>query len=344
MDPMASEVPQRSSEPARALRVVRLAGGALLTIRQAAPGDEARLDQLYRGLSLDDRHLRFFSGAYLPPKQVLHDWVRAAEQGTGARLVAVLDDGRFVGDAGYFWLGDERGDAEFDITVATELRGWLGPYLLDVLVDVAAADGVGNLQADILFENRPMRALIRSRGYVTIQHEDHTAFRVLIGVRDAMPHWPAGGPGDRVLVEARGGDWHAADTARANGLQVAVCPGPRNTPGCPALAGRPCPLVTEADAVVFALPLDDPEAARLLRAHPDLHPDTILCVEPVLSGHPDRDPVAREEEVAVALPSGAVRLDEDPAVETDAIIRALGHEPRLPPRPPRENDRGHPSK
>jgi hypothetical protein len=128
-----------------------------------------------------------------------------------------------------------------------------------------------------------------------------------------------------VLVESPSAGWHAAGPARSNGLEVAVCPGPRSADHhCPVLRGEPCPLVDEADAVVFSLPLDDPDARRVLEAHPELHPDTVLCVE------------SRDEptEADVPLPEKAVALDADDPLETDAVVRALGREPHLPRRSP----------
>lgn len=58
-------------------------------------------------------------------------------------MAVISDDGeRIVGEAEYILL--PGGDGELAITVAPDWRGWLGPYLLDTLLEVAASRGVAN--------------------------------------------------------------------------------------------------------------------------------------------------------------------------------------------------------
>jgi hypothetical protein len=85
-----------------------------------------------------------------------------------------------------------------------------------------------------------------------------------------------------VLVEAPGGRWSSATAGEAAGLAFISCSGPRGPRrSCPALAGRPCPLAAEADAIVVAnLPEDGDHWPALLAAHPALHPGVPVCVEP----------------------------------------------------------------
>ncbi|HUK69105.1 MAG TPA: hypothetical protein VLW50_10200 [Streptosporangiaceae bacterium] len=88
-----------------------------------------------------------------------------------------------VAEAGYAILPD--GDGEFDITVASGWRGWLGPYLLDALVAAAAARGVPRLQADVLLDNVKMFALVAHRGYKTLDRAEFSEVRIAI---DAAQH------------------------------------------------------------------------------------------------------------------------------------------------------------
>lgn len=53
---------------------------------------------------------------------------------------------RIVGEASYELL--PNGAGELAITVAADQRGWIGPYLLDAMVEAAAAGGVPNVEAD----------------------------------------------------------------------------------------------------------------------------------------------------------------------------------------------------
>jgi hypothetical protein len=182
--------------------VIALSHGRTLTVRTARPEDLEGVRALYAGLSLDDRYHRFFSGAGTPAGYV-EAWVHLPERG-GVTLVAVVstDTDRIVGEAGYALLGD--GDGEFGITIAADWRGGLGPYLLDVLIEEAAARGVPNLQAEILTDNRAMLGLVWERGYAMLDHTDLASVRVTISTTGHTPSWPADDRRARVLVEMGG--------------------------------------------------------------------------------------------------------------------------------------------
>lgn len=262
-------------------RVLALTDGRALVIRAVAPADVDGLVALYAGLDLDDTYRRFFS-VFRPRRAFFEQMATTAERG-GFGLVATVTDGdaagaEVVAEAGYTRLPD--GDGELAITVARPWRGWLGPYLLDALLDAAAQREVPNLQAEVLVTNGPMLALVRSRGYATVDHPDGTVVRVAMGTAGRTPTWP--GPHDRtrVLVEAPGGRWHAEDAARAAGVQVVVCPGPgADGSRCPALHGHPCPLAAGADAIVVSHPLRDERWAALPAGHDQVHPGVPVCVE-----------------------------------------------------------------
>jgi hypothetical protein len=305
-----------------------LPGGGVLIVRPVAPADVDGLVALYDGLSDDDRYRRFFS-SFGPPRSFFERLVNVGERG-GYGLVAtagaegdVAGDARIVGEASYELL--PNGDGELAITVAVDQRGWLGPYLLDALVEAAAARGVPNLEADVLVTNRPMLALLRSRGDATMGPNDWSTVRLLVGTAGRTPVWPAGhgatGHSDRprVLVEVPGGRWHAGTEADAAGLQVIACSGPRGArPRCPVLAGRPCPLAATADAIVVSNAPDDDRWRALLGAHTDLHPGVPVCVERRAGGRPpDQPPLAGLEG------GSAVSVDEDqgPRMIVDLVDR-----------------------
>jgi RimJ/RimL family protein N-acetyltransferase len=257
-------------------RVVELPGGRRLTVRPATADDAAGLRALYDSLSPDDLNRRFFS-RNRPPQRWLEHWARNRDEG-GLTLVAVVSNGdeQIVGEVGYALRPD--GDGELGLVVAPGWRGWLGPYLLDALLEAAAARGVPNLQADILVENRRMLALVKARGYASPGQEDLNVVRVVIGTGGRPPTWPAGHELPRVLVE---GHWRGEARARGSGLQVMACPGPpRGRPSqCPALMGQPCPLAAGADVIVFALAEDDAIARDVLAAHGRVHRRVPLCVD-----------------------------------------------------------------
>ncbi|HTN79871.1 MAG TPA: GNAT family N-acetyltransferase [Acidimicrobiales bacterium] len=281
--------------------VVELPDGRTLTIRQMTEADVDGVAAMYDALSAEDTYRRFFSA--FGDRGFAPKWYeRTRDDGFG--LVAVLDDGataaRVVAEAGYVLLAN--GDGEFGLTVAQDWRGWLGPYLLDVLVRVAAERNVPNLEADILTENRRMQGLVRRRGVVTMgPGEDFTVVRVAIAAASPeRPSWPATPGRRRMLVESRSSRWgHAGDATRA-GFDVITCTGPDAR--CPALEGRPCPLAAGADVIVVARPPSDARTRELIEAHGRLHPDVPVVVQardvdPVetcllLSGSPSAEIIA----------------------------------------------------
>ena len=270
------------SELRPAVRDVALSDERHIVIRPACAADAAGLIALYDTLDTEDMYRRFFA-SYRPRPEFFVDMATVADRG-GARLVALLHDpseaeDRIVGEAGYIPL--PNGDGELAIVVAPRWRGWLGPFLLDALVETAAANGIPNLEADVLTVNRRMLGLLQSRGAVVMGHDDWTVVRLLIGTASQRPIWPGEHDRLRVLVEGAGGRWHAEQEARAAGIQVLGCPGPRDgARGCPALSGEPCPLAADADVIVVAHPPDDVRWHELLVAHADVHPGVPVCLEP----------------------------------------------------------------
>jgi RimJ/RimL family protein N-acetyltransferase len=256
-------------------RRVDLPDGRALVVRPAQPTDVDGLELLYAALSSDDLHLRFFS-VYHPPRDFFDRMAAAADEG-GCCLVAAVDDPvpRIVGEAEYFLL--PNGNGELAITVAPDWRGWLGPYLLDALLEAAAAHGVPNLEAEVLVENRRMQAVLRRRGYATVDASDLSEVRLTVGTTGPTPTWPGAHARPRVLVEARGLWWAGEQAAKAAGMEVLVCPGPHRGARCPALDGQRCPLVEGADVVVCALPAAA-SGGELRAAHATRHATTPVVV------------------------------------------------------------------
>lgn len=281
------------------IRRVRLPGRRTLTIRPIRPSDAPALMNLYTDLSEDDTYRRFFSG--LPPPIRFVEHMTTVAQRGGAGLVAVIarrgSRPEVVAEASCEPLPD--GDGELGITVAEHARGWLGPYLLDALLQESAALGMANLEADVLAINRPMLTMLRQRGVAVMGHEEAPAIvRLVISTTRRVPSWPGPHQRQRLLIEAAGGRWHAEDAAQSGGFEVLACPGPSaGWSGCPALRGEPCPLVTGADVVVDALSGETGQS--LLEAHRRLHPSVPVCLDlsaPTAPSTPGDAPV---------LPAGA---------------------------------------
>lgn len=154
------------------IRTVDLENGRRLTIRHGNAADVPGLMALYERLSVEDLQRRFFSGA-MPPRTTVDAWAKVAACRGGVLLVAEETEGcssSIVAEAGFAPLDD--GDAELGITVDRRCRGWLGPWLLDTLLQQAAEAGIPNLQALIAVRNTQMRLMLCGRGAAGIPDGD----------------------------------------------------------------------------------------------------------------------------------------------------------------------------
>jgi hypothetical protein len=290
------------------LRRVSLPGNRSLVVRPLLPSDFEGLEALYRRMSEDDLYKRFFT-AQPPPESFLSRMLTVGDRG-GVGLAVTLEGPaslpRLVAEACCLPLRD--GDAEVGMTVEGSLRGWLGPYLLDIVVEEARARGFANLRAEVLASNRQMLAVFSARGYAVLGYDNQPEMVTLcIGTAGRTPVWSRWHERQRVLAEVSGGRWRMIEATRRAGFEVLACPGVnRRLPACPVLGGRPCPLAAGADVIVEAVPGDAGQA--LLRGHRRLHPAVPLCVD---SGGDDD---------GLALPRIQVGMDSESAV---SLLKAV---------------------
>jgi RimJ/RimL family protein N-acetyltransferase len=175
-----------------AVRSARLPDGRTLTIRPTEASDADALGRLYATLDSTDLYHRFFS-VFHPDRRFLERWATIGERG-GLGLIAEVSgatgDPEVVAEAGYVPI--PHGNGELGICVASTWRGWMGPYVLDALLCAAAERQVGSIEADILWENHPMLALARARGYTKVPSDDPAELRVRIptGPRSSPPTPP----------------------------------------------------------------------------------------------------------------------------------------------------------
>ena len=303
-----------------AVRTIELSAGHRLEIRSMTVADADLLDQLYQSLSTGDLHLRFFA-AFRPARRFLEKWATIGEHG-GYSVIAIEhrgDESRPVAEAGYAMLAD--GFGELAVTVAPDWRGWLGPYLIDVLVEHAAAAGLPGLRAEVLTENTTMRRLLAQRGAVVAEHDAGTV-QLVIGTSTRVAPWIATDERPRVLVEVAGGRWSAERAAHAAGFATRACPGPGSgrdpSRRCPLLEGGTCPVAAEADAIVMLLPRDDERTAQIVERHLATRPGVPLLVVSGTGGEVPAGCVpvdgAGSEDVVAQLLSliGTHRSDQSP--------------------------------
>ncbi|MFF5213574.1 GNAT family N-acetyltransferase [Streptosporangium sp. NPDC000396] len=142
---------------------VLLREGDIAHIRPLRPGDRPLLHELVDRSSERSAYLRFFTGG----KAGAHSYMdRVTEpEHLGRALVAVVRD-RLVAVAEY--IPGDAGDAEIAILIddAMHRRG-LGTLLIEHLALDAADEGVRELVADVLAENRPMLRVLDDLGLAT---------------------------------------------------------------------------------------------------------------------------------------------------------------------------------
>lgn len=243
-------------------RRLELPGGREVVVRAMDASDAAGLRALYGRLGEEDLYKRFFTGR--PPPDEFIEKMASIGQRDGFGVVAVATspggEARIIAEASFVALPD--GNAELGITVEQSARGWLGPYMLDLLVEEAALRRIPNLEAEVLATNRQMPALLEARGSAVLDHSDRPAIvRLCIGTRGRSPAWT--GPPDRprLLVEIPGGRWRGMDAAREAGFEV---------PGVPVCldSTRPEPGGGE--------PADELGDAVVARIHPGMDEQAIL--------------------------------------------------------------------
>lgn len=315
-----------AAEPGEIVPARVSVGGTDYLVREATAADADLLLDLYRRLSADDLHRRFFSG-FRPSHEFVERWIAQSERGGAVLIVVAGTDGAsVVADAGY--VPTRPGVAELAMTVSPDHRGWLGPYLLDLLVEHARRHGFVTLEAEVLTSNCSMLAVLRARGCAFEPSDDMSVAKVLIGTEGAAPAWPPDAGHPRVLVEGSSAGWPGVARASEGEMSVIVCPGPergRMRP-CPLLQGDHCPLVDGADAVVVALPRSARSAGPLLAAHARDHPGTPIAVTRRLHdvhgdvpGRPTEvvDPDISAQDAAGAIRRATSSVDDDQGSRAD---------------------------
>lgn len=263
----------------------------VLSLHHGVSGDEDRLRSVYEQLDQADLTRRFFTPG-IPNAHFLTGWVDIASKG-GLCLLAVIHqpDGseQVVAEAGYSLLVD--GDVELGITVVPGQRGWIGGWLLDVLLGHAHADGIENMQALVKTGNRPMLDLIRHRGCARFDEADWCTTRVTMSTTGHVPSWPPESARPRVLIESERSRPDSARRVADQAGTVLICGGfDAEGSHCPLHNGGTCPLIEGADAVIVDR-LVDAEADLLPDLIESAHPDAnVIVVDHGPTGLPERRP------------------------------------------------------
>jgi CRP-like cAMP-binding protein len=159
-----------------------LPDGTQVVLRPVEPADKGRLAAAFERCSVQTRYRRFLSGGFRLTEgrlaavtEIDHaghvGWVAAAPGEPGSPVIAL---------ASYVRDPNAPGNADIAFTVIDEYQGrGLGGLLFDALRVAAGVHGVRRFTADVLWENVPMRTLLRRRGATVRSAENGVVAYVL---------------------------------------------------------------------------------------------------------------------------------------------------------------------
>ena len=165
-DVLAVAAPATELAPCAQAGIELLPDGTLIRIEPLRRGDRSTVTGLFARLSPESRLRRFLS-----PKSSLSDREVTFLADVGrlerAAMRAVdVRDGSVLGIARYAEHQGHPGVADTAVAVADEVqRRGIGTALMLRLIACARANGVHQLTATTLWENRPARALMRTTGF-----------------------------------------------------------------------------------------------------------------------------------------------------------------------------------
>jgi acetyl coenzyme A synthetase (ADP forming)-like protein len=185
-------MPQVMPYPAHRESDVVLKDGSTVHVRPVRHADAAGLLEFLQRLSENSRALRFFAvvkDAFLEIEARRETDVDYSD--TFGIVATAGHDERIVAHAMYARGGHDRAETAYAVADDYQGRG-LGTILLGQLAEVAAANGIRTLEAEVLPHNHPMIALLRQSGFpVEVQiaaGEIHATFPSLL-TEDALEHF-----------------------------------------------------------------------------------------------------------------------------------------------------------
>ncbi len=161
-----------------------------LTIRPVRPTDERRIQELFHGLTDNDRYYRFFSNITSLPHEAAQKLCRTNyrdEMGVVATIPRG-DDEALVG-AGQYILNRRLNLAEFAVMVHKDHRNrGIGTAIIRHLIRVARGQGIAGLRAQVLPHNRPMLHIVKKYGFPVETELRDGALELTLLFRDLPSH------------------------------------------------------------------------------------------------------------------------------------------------------------
>jgi len=146
-----------------------LEDGIQINLRPVHPTDEPKVRELFYGLSTRSLYTRFMGGVRWVSHRQLQRFVYVDHRNV-ACIVATLpaaDGDEIIASAGYY-LDPKTNRAEVDFVVKDAWQGkGIGGHLFRHLTAIARRNGLSGFTAEVLFDNKPMQALLRNSGLKT---------------------------------------------------------------------------------------------------------------------------------------------------------------------------------
>jgi acetyltransferase len=167
-------------------RHLQLRDGTKVLVRPVRPQDEPLYRRFFPRVTDEDLRLRFFA----PVKEFSHTFIARLTQIDYARAMAFIA----IDEASGEMLGAVRLHAssdyttgEYAILVRSDLKGkGLGWQLMRLMIEYAAAEGIGTIEGQVLRGNTTMIAMCRELGFsVEPDREDENIVRVRLKVAPA---------------------------------------------------------------------------------------------------------------------------------------------------------------
>jgi L-amino acid N-acyltransferase YncA len=164
---------QRLDEPITA----ELIDGSVIVLRRLEPRDTDAILSLYESLTDEERYFRFFT---MRPAHLEDRALSIAEPRSDQYSLGAFSSGKLLGVANCVAC-QQPGEAEVAVVVAhTEhLRG-VGTALLRRLGEIAIANGLHHLVAEVLAENHLMLRVLADAGWPCTRHLDGSVLHVEI--------------------------------------------------------------------------------------------------------------------------------------------------------------------
>ena len=146
-------------------------GGAAVTLRPIRPEDAEPLAAMVRGMSAEARYFRFLHAISELSPLMLAQFTKL-DYDRAMAFVADFGDGEVAGVSRYTVESDGRA-GEFAVSVADGHQGQgLATRLMRLLIEHATDRGLTRLWGDVLRDNAPMRALMKSLGFAARSRPD----------------------------------------------------------------------------------------------------------------------------------------------------------------------------